>query len=242
MPGARDPDPLPGLDPRWHIDLPGAGADGSSLPAALLAGRLRQPALAAAGGAGAGPHHLAERDPRDLAHLAAAAARLAGPNRGSRLGTVAPAPLAGRGRLERDLPGGPGENLGEAHFHLRRKVAAARRPGPAEPEQLAEQRVAAAKEGGEHVLEAPEGVRSRCPAARAQAVVAEGVIGAAAVGVGEDLVGLGRLLELLLRLRIVLVDVRVQLARQLAKRLLDLALAGAPVHAEDLVVVALHPS
>ena len=72
--------------------------------------------------------------------------------------------------------------------------------------------------------------------------MAEGVIRAAAVGIGQDLVGLRRLFELLLRLRVVLVDVRVQLARQLAKRLLDLALAGAPVHAEDLVVVALHPS
>ena len=72
--------------------------------------------------------------------------------------------------------------------------------------------------------------------------MAEGVISTAAVGVGEDLVGLGGLLELLLRLRVVLVDVGVQLARQPAERRLDHPVAGSPAHAEDLVVVALHLS
>ena len=242
MPGARDPDPLAGLDPRRNLHLPGARAHGPSLPVALLAGRLGHPALAAAGGTGAGPHHLTEGDPGHLAQLAAAAARLAGPNRRSRLGAVAPAALAGRNRLHRHLARGSREHLGEAHLHLRRDVAAARRPARPEPEQLAEQRVAATEERGQHVLEAAEGVRARGPAPGAQALVAEGVVGAAAVGVGEDLVGLRGLLELLLRLRVVPVDVGVELARQPAKRLLDLAVAGSPVHAEDLVVVPLHPS
>ena len=70
--------------------------------------------------------------------------------------------------------------------------------------------------------------------------MAERVVGAAAVGIGEHLVGLGGLLELLLGLGIVLVDVRMQLARQAPERLLDLHVAGSPVDAEDLVVVALH--
>jgi hypothetical protein len=70
--------------------------------------------------------------------------------------------------------------------------------------------------------------------------VAEGVIGAPAVGIGEDLVGLGGLLELLLGFGVVLVDVGVQLAGKAAKRLLDLAVAGAPADAEDLVVVRGH--
>jgi hypothetical protein len=46
------------------------------------------------------------------------------------------------------------------------------------------------------------------------------------LGVGEHLVGLGGLLELGLRLGVVGVDVGVQLARQAAERLLDLALVG----------------
>ncbi len=65
-----------------------------------------------------------------------------------------------------------------------------------------------------------------------------GVVGAPALGVGEHLVGLDRLLELLLGVGIVVVDVRMQLAREAAERLLDLGLARVPADAEDLVVVA----
>ena len=67
----------------------------------------------------------------------------------------------------------------------------------------------------------------------------ERVVCAAAVGIGEHLIGLGRLLELLLGLGIVLVDVRMELARQPPEGLLDLRVAGSPVDTEDLVVVAL---
>ena len=76
-------------------------------------------------------------------------------------------------------------------------------------------------------------------AARPQAVVPEGVVGAAALGVGEHLVGLGRLLELLLGVWVVGVDVGMKLAGEAPERLLDLGLVGSPVDAEDLVVVAL---
>ena len=101
-------------------------------------------------------------------------------------------------------------------------------PRAPEAEQLPEQRVAAAEEGLEDVLEARRSRRSRRPAAGAQAVVAEGVVGAAALGVGEHLVGLGGLLELLLGLGVVRVDVGVQLARELAEGLLDLGRPTAP--------------
>ena len=77
-------------------------------------------------------------------------------------------------------------------------------------------------------------------AAAAQALVAVAVIGRAAVGVGQHLVGLGRLLELLLGLRVVAVDVGVQLAGELAERLLDLGVVGVAGDAEHLVVVAGH--
>jgi len=70
--------------------------------------------------------------------------------------------------------------------------------------------------------------------------MAVAVVGRAAVGVRQDFVGLGCFLELLLGLRIVRVDVGVQLARELAKGLLDLGLAGRAADAEDLVCVALH--
>jgi hypothetical protein len=72
--------------------------------------------------------------------------------------------------------------------------------------------------------------------------VAVAVVDAAALGVGEHLVRLGALLELLLGLRVVLVHVRVQLAREPPERLLDLSLLGAALDAEHLVVVALHSS
>ena len=68
----------------------------------------------------------------------------------------------------------------------------------------------------------------------------ERVVGATALGVGENLVRLGRLLELLLRLRVVAVDVRVKLAREPPEGLLDLDVGGAALDAEDLVVVPLH--
>ena len=70
--------------------------------------------------------------------------------------------------------------------------------------------------------------------------MAVAVIQRTAIGVGEDLVSLGGLLELLLGVGVVRVDVRVQLARQLPECLLDRRVVGAPVDPERLVVVAGH--
>ena len=72
--------------------------------------------------------------------------------------------------------------------------------------------------------------------------MAVAVVCRAAVGIGEDLVGLGGLLELLLGLRVVAVDVGVQLAGELAEGLLHLAVVGRPADAENFVRVALHAS
>ena len=158
-----------------------------------------------------------------------AAAGLAGVDRRARLGAVAVAVLASRDRLEGDLALDAGEHLGERRSRPRRRCRR-RTPGPraAAAEQVAEQRVRPAAEerprGCPRSL--PAGVRR--PAAAAQALVAVGVVGAPALGVGEDLVGLGGLLELLLRLGVVAVDVRVQLAGERAERLLDLGLARVP--------------
>jgi hypothetical protein len=70
--------------------------------------------------------------------------------------------------------------------------------------------------------------------------VAKRVVGPPALCIREDLVGLGRGLELLLRLRIMAVDVGVQLTREDAEGLLDLGLARVAADAEHLVVVAGH--
>ena len=69
--------------------------------------------------------------------------------------------------------------------------------------------------------------------------VAEAVVGRPLVGVGEDRVGLGRFLELLLGVLVARIAVGMVLQRQLAVRALDLLVAGRPGDAEDLVVVAL---
>ena len=99
-----------------------------------------------------------------------------------------------------------------------------------------------AEERVEDVGERAEAVRLRRVPARVEALEAVAVVGRAALGVGEDLVGLRGLLELLLRLRIVPVHVRVELARQAPERLLDLRVVGVARDAEHVVRVAPHSS
>ena len=82
---------------------------------------------------------------------------------------------------------------------------------------------------------APVAARDEKPPER-ETLVPEGVVGAPTLRIGEDLIGLGGLLELLLCRRIVLVHVGMELPSQAAKRPLEVGLAGAAVHAEDLVV------
>ena len=65
------------------------------------------------------------------------------------------------------------------------------------------------------------------------------VVGLAFVLVGENLVGLGDLLELIFGLGVVAVDVRVKLPGDAAEGLLDLGLSGAAGNPEHLVVVTL---
>ena len=64
------------------------------------------------------------------------------------------------------------------------------------------------------------------------------VIGRATFGIGEDFVGLGELLELVLGGRIVGVDVRVQLAGELSEGFLDLSLVGFARNAQHVVGIA----
>ena len=94
-----------------------------------------------------------------------------------------------------------------------------------------------AEEGVEDVLEGAEVTDVRIGGA-AQAGVAVTVVDLAGLRLAQHLVGLGDLLEALLRGRIVRVHVGVELPRQPAERLLDRLVVGVAGNAKDLVVVA----
>ena len=116
---------------------------------------------------------------------------------------------------------------------LRRRATRARRAAAAE-------NVAEAEEVAEYVLDAAEALRAPARAGRRRrdTGVAEAVVARALLGVGEDGVSLGRLLELLLGLLVAGVFVRVVADGELAVGALNLRLVRAPAHAEDFVVVA----
>ena len=73
----------------------------------------------------------------------------------------------------------------------------------------------------------------------ADAGVAEAVVEAALLAIGEDRVGLGRFLELLFGLVVAGIAIGVVLQRELAVRALDLLIGRLALDAEDLVVVTL---
>ena len=95
-----------------------------------------------------------------------------------------------------------------------------------------------AEEGLEEVSDRAEALEVRAHPAVAQAFVAVAVEGLAPLGVGQDLVGLGGLLELLLGVRVVRVDVGVQLTRELAERLLDDLVIGVARDAENVIRIS----
>jgi hypothetical protein len=113
--------------------------------------------------------------------------------------------------------------------------------GPGSPAAAAAEGIAA-EERLEDVREGAEPVAAGSEPAGGEAVPAVPVVDRPALGIGEHLIGLGRGLELLLGLGIVVVHVGVQLAGQRPEGLLDLALAGAAGNAEQLVGVLSHSS
>ena len=137
--------------------------------------------------------------------------------------------------LDRRL--GAREGLVEGDLEIEAQIGPARRAAApaasaAEPEEVAED-----------VGEVREDVRVEAGPARStgarHAGVAEAVVPRALVGVAQDGVGLGGLLELLFGGRVALIAIGVVLQRQLAIRALDVLLAGILRDAEDLVVVPL---
>jgi hypothetical protein len=138
----------------------------------------------------------------------------------------------------RDLDRAPARGVDQLDRHGHRDVAALHRPAAGATAEGVEP--AGAEEGREEVRDRPEVAEVRLEAAGPQPLVTVGVVHPAALGVGQHLVRLGRLLELGLGVRVVRVDVGMQLPRQPPERLLDRRLVRLARDAEHLVVVARH--
>src|SRR4051794_21862473 len=205
-----EPDPLAVGDAARHVDAQRAPAHLAPAAVAVLARLGGHLALAVADVAGRLAHDLPERRAAHRLQDAHAAAALARDDRRARLGAVAVTDVAEVDRLEAELDARAGRRVGERDLDLHPDVAALRGAGrlahaaaataEAAPERPAEERV-------EEVGDRAEALEIRRVAARAQAVVAVAVVQRAALGIVEDLVGLGRLLELLLGVGVVAVDV-----------------------------------
>ena len=215
MSTAGEPDALAVGDPRGHLHLERARARVAPPAAALAAGLLGHATVAVADVADHRAHHLPERRTRHRLQLSGAAAALAGLDRRSRLGAVAVAVLTALDRLEGDLHLRAVGSLDQVDLDRDRDVGARRRPGAsadAPPPKNASNRSPIEPNASKLGAYPPD----------LESLVAVAVVGRASLGVGQDLVGLGRLLELLLGVGVVRVDVGVQLSGQLAKGLLDL--------------------
>ena len=178
-------------------------------------------------------HHLPEGGARRALELPCATTPDAGLDRRSRLGAIAVTALASCDRVEGDLDLGAASCFEQADLDRHAEVFAGGRAG-------ARGEGAAAEERLEQVADRAEAVEVGRESARGQALVSVAVIDRAPLGVGQDLVGLGRLLELLLGRGVVGVDIGVQFAREHAKSLLDLLLGGIAGDAEHLIGIARH--
>ena len=182
-----------------------------------MAGPLDDLSAAAARVARAGPHHLTEDRASDLLHLAGSAAGGARRDRGARLGTASLAALADRDEIQVELELGAERGLVQRDLGLGLRVRAGSR-APCGERIAAEQRAEQVAEVAEiHELVGVE-------LAAGHAIVAEAVVAAAAVGVGQHLVGLGDLPEALLGVGR-LGHVGVQRARQPPEGALDVGIA-----------------
>ena len=216
----------PVLDPGGDADLQAILHQHHARPLAGAAGMADHPPLAAAALAGGGDHQKALL----VDHLTPAAALRAGLGRGALLGARAAALGAHRPAPVHHLLGGAGGRLGQRQLDLGLDVRARARPAAA-PEQIAED----VGERREHVADVAEAAE----AAALQALVTVTVIQRALLGIGQHLVGLGRLLELGLGGVVARVAVGVILHRELPVGPLELPGLDVPGHAQDDVIVAL---
>ena len=237
---AGQPDPLLIGDAGRNVDRERLADGLAPAPRARLAGMRGDLALAVTDVAGLLADELAEGRARDRAQPAR-------PRRSaSRSRSACPAPpvavtaLAGVHQVVGHLHGVSARGLLERDLHLHAHVAALHAPGAAA--ERPGERVATAEEGVEDVGEGAEAVCRGGEATGLEPLEAVPVVGGPALGVGQDLVGLRGLLELLLGLRVVAVHVRVELAGERAERLLHRALVGVATHAQHLIRVAPHSS
>src|SRR4051812_4161223 len=167
-----DPHPLAILDPGRDLDLPGPHLGHAPGTAAALAGRLRDPAVAAAAIARHRTNDLPEDAAAHLLELARALAARTGLDRGAWLRAIASAAIAEADRLEGGFSLLGLEDVLELELHHRGDVGA--RPRGAS--EAAEERVAASEDRVEDVLKAAEG-RPGLEAAGAESLMPEPVVG-----------------------------------------------------------------
>src|SRR6185437_8648927 len=222
----RDPDlhRPPGTHPAVAVALRArAGQDGP---------------VAAAVRAGLGGDHLAEERLAHLADLAAPRADLAGLRVSARRRSLAGAGRADHGGVHGELAGRAERALRQVELDPDRRVPAAPRPAARAPGRARARRAEhgvneLAEREARRAAEASETARA---STRGGERVAAQVVHLALVRVAQHLVGLGDLLELLLRLRVG-VDVRVKFPRQPTVRALDLSLRSVAANPEQRVIV-----
>ena len=174
-------------------------------------------------------------------HLAAATALLAAFAAAARGRARAAAVLAGDSPANLELLGHAAGHLGQGELDAGFQIGPARLPAAtAEATETAE---AAAEDVAEDVAEGREDVadvgEAAAEAAAARSLVAEAIVEAPLLRVGEHLIGLGGLLETRLGFLVARVAVRMQIERELAVGSLQLGGVGVAAHAQDFVVVSL---
>ena len=229
----RHADAGPGGHPGGDGDLQVLAHAGAALAGAVLAGGDDDGAVALAARAGRGGHHLSQQGAGHALDVADAVALGAGDRLGAGGAAGALAGCAGDVGVDRDGAGHPEGDVGELHVDGHKRVLTAPGPGgrPAGGRSPTEEGLEDASQVAE--VGAGEPAAESCPAAHG--VLPAQVVHLTLVGVGEDLVGGGDLLELLLMAGAG--DVGVQLAGLLAVGPLDLLGGGVTTDAEDLVVV-----
>ena len=223
------------LDSRTGVDagrdLDGEGAPGADpAVAGAFGARMRDGlAVALALRAGTGGHDLPEEGALHLLDLAAALAHRAGDGLAVRCRAGTGAGAAGRRGVDGDVAIRAEDGVLEIDLDADEGVLAP--PGPGSGAALR----AAAEEGIHDVAEVEPAAESAAGVAR----IAAHVVHLTLLGVAQDLVGGGDHLEPLLMLRVG-VDVGMQLAGELAVRLLDLLGRGFARDAEQGVEIGGH--
>jgi len=133
------------------------------------------------------------------------------------------------------------DRLFKLQVHVLAQIGATLRTGalPVRPSASSEH-ISEAEQIAEDIVEILEdsGIESRASAGATDSSMTKAIIESALFAVRQDRVGFAALLELLFRVGIVGIAVRMELQREFAVCALDLLLGGRPLDAQDLVIVA----